>query len=156
LNVSNLEDTRAPADGERPGGRFVVQGAQPRADVGRYGEGLARVLDLVAERVPRADVEAAWAFPGVRREGREYGVAVIARRGEEGRRVVYRARWIIELKGRERGKTIVELEETAVAPAELLPRVLDGVRERADEAGEAEPVDLGPWKAADCGESPVD
>ncbi len=42
----------------------------------------------------------------------------------------------------------VAVEETAEAPAGLLPEVLEGVRRRADEAGEAEPVDLTAWKAA--------
>jgi len=134
-----------PADGDDPGGRFVVPG--PPADPAVYGDGLARILDAVAERVPRDEIEEAWSFPGVRREGREYGVAVIARRADGGRQVVYRARYVRQEKGPERGKIAVELEETAEAPADLLPRVLDGVRARADEAGDAEPVDLRPWQA---------
>jgi len=124
----------------------------PSATAAVYGEGLARLLDLVAERMPRAEVEAVWAFPGVRREGREYGVAVIERRIEGERRLVYRGRYVVQLKGQERGKVVVELEETAEALPETLQRVLEGVRQRADEAGEAEPVDLGPWKQPDAGE----
>lgn len=111
-----------------------------------YGEGLSRLLDLVAERMPRAEVEAVWAFPGVRREGREHGFAVIERRVEGERRLVYRGRYVVHLKGQERGKVAVELEETAEALPATLQRVLEGVRQRADEAGEAEPVDLAAWK----------
>jgi hypothetical protein len=105
--------------------------------------------------MPVAEVAAIWTFPGVRREGREYGVAVIARRaaedpdgGEGGRLRVYRARTVLQVKGQERGSVLVEIEETAEAPPEAVPRVLDGVRRRADEAGEAAPLDLGPWKGA--------
>jgi hypothetical protein len=113
-----------------------------------YGEGLARLLDLVGAEMPAAEVEEVWAFPGVRREGREYGLAVIARRQGEERRVVYRARYVLQLKGQDRGKATLDLAVTAEAPAALLPQVIEGVRRRADEAGEAELVDLGPWKAA--------
>jgi len=116
------------------------------ADPATYGEGLARLLDLVAERMPRAEVEAVWAFPGVRREGREYGVAVIERRLEGERRLVYRGRYVVQMKGQERGKVAVELEETAEALPETLQRVLEGVRQRADEAGDAEPVDIRAWR----------
>lgn len=114
--------------------------------------------------MPKSEIEAVWAFPGVRREGREYGVAVVARQGagEErgpegaasggGRLRVYRARYALAVKGQDRGKAEVEIEETALAPRELLPAVIEGVRRRADEAGEAELVDLGPWKAEAGGE----
>ncbi len=107
--------------------------------------------------MPREEVDEVWAFPGVRREGREYGVAGVTRRGTGGggggggagaaKLVVYRARYTLQLKGQDRGKIAVELEETADAPGELVPRVIEGVRRRADEAGEAERVDLGRWKA---------
>jgi hypothetical protein len=138
-----------PADGESPGGRFVVPEPPvdvPPADRAVFGEGLAALLDRVAQTVPREEVEAVWAFPGVRREGREYGVAVIERRLGGERRLVYRGRYVVQLKGQERGKVSVELEETAEALPATLQRVLEGVRQRADEAGEAEPVDLTAWK----------
>ncbi len=125
-------------------------------------EAVARLLDLLAEQMPREEVEAVYAFPAVRHDDREHGVAVVSRlvsgtagaaadrgatAGEGGRRRVYRARYVVALKGPDRGKVTVTLEETAEAPAALLPEVLEGVRRRADEAGEAEPVDLTAWKA---------
>jgi hypothetical protein len=138
----------APADGEHPGGRIVVPGAAPRSpETASYPEGIGRLLDLIATRMPRREVEAVWVFPGVRREGREYGVAVVSRLAAEDRRRVYRARYVLQVKGQERGTVTLELEETAVTRPELLTRVLEGVRRRADEAGEAEPLDLTAWKA---------
>jgi len=116
------------------------------ADPAVYGDNLARVLDAIAERMPREEVEAVWSFPGVRREGKEYGVAVVTRRGASDRHIVYRVRYVLELKGSTRGSVAIEIAETAEAPAELLPRVIDGVRERADEAGDADVVDLSSWK----------
>ncbi len=117
-------------------------------------EPVARLLEVLAERMPRGEVEAVWAFPPVRREGREHGVAVVSRRKDGDRRLVYRARYVVPLKGPDRGKVAVTVEETAEAPAALLPEVLEGVRRRADEAGDAEPVDLSAWKAGE-GERPT-
>ena len=112
-------------------------------------EAVAQLLDALAERMPRSEVEAVYAFPPVRREGRDHGVAVVSRVAAGDRRLVYRARYVVTLKGPERGKVAVTVEETAEAPADLLPEVLEGVRRRADEAGEAELVDLTAWKAGD-------
>jgi hypothetical protein len=112
-------------------------------------EAVARLLEALAERMPRAEVEAVYAFPPVRREGLDHGVAVVSRRLDGDRRLVYRARYVVALKGPERGKVTVTVEETAEAPAGLLPDVLEGVRRRADEAGEAELLDLTAWKAGD-------
>lgn len=116
------------------------------ADPAVYGDGLARVLDEIATRMPKEEVEAVWAFPGVRREGREHGVAVVTRTGADDRHIVYRVRYVVELKGQQRGAVSVEIAETALAPADTLLKVIDGVRDRASEAGEAELVDLGAWK----------
>jgi len=110
-------------------------------------DGLERLLEAVAQRMPPAEVEAVWAFPPVRREGREHVVAVVSRYAGEGRRLVYRARYTVGLGGAERGKVAVELEPAAEGPADLVPAVIDGVRRRADEAGDAELVDLSAWKA---------
>ena len=110
---------------------------------------MVRLLEALAERMPRAEVEAVYAFPPVRREGQEHGVAVVSRVAGGDRRLVYRARYVVALKGPERGKATVTVEETAEVPAALLPEVLEGVRRRADEAGEAERVDLSAWKAGE-------
>ncbi len=122
------------------------------ADPAVYGDGFSQVLDAVAERMPKAEVESVWSFPGVRREGREHGVAVVTRRGASDRHIVYRVRYVIELKGVSRGRAQVDITETAEAPADLLPRVIDGVRDRADEAGDAEIVDLTSWKQEATGD----
>ena len=119
---------------------------------GAVNDGLARLLEAVAAEMPPAEVEAVWAFPPVRREGREHGVAVVSRLLPDERRRVYRGRYAVGLGGAERGKVVlVELESAAEGPADLVPAVVDGVRRRADEAGDAELVDLSDWKAA-CGE----
>jgi len=110
-------------------------------------DGLDRLLEAVAQMMPPAEVEAVWAFPPVRREGREHVVAVVSRVAGEGRRLVYRARFTVGLTGGERGKVVVELELAAEGPPDLVLAVIEGVRRRADEAGDAELVDLSAWKA---------
>ncbi len=114
-----------------------------------YGEGVALVLDQVAGRMPRHEVESVWAFPGVLRDGREHGLVVVARRAADGRQLVYRGRYVITRKGQDRGRSSVTLEETATAPPDLVARAVDGVQDRAAEAGLADPLDLGPWKSGD-------
>jgi hypothetical protein len=141
-----------PADGAAlPGGRIVVTEPKPaQPHQGPYPEGLTRLLGLIAAHMPKDEVESLWSFPGVRREGREYGVAVVSRRrASKGRIRVYRARYTLELKGEQRGAATLELEETAETPADLMARVIDGVARRADEAGDAELVDLAAWKAGE-------
>ncbi len=112
-------------------------------------EAVTRLLEVLAQRMPKEEVEAVYAFPPVRREGQEHGVAVVSRMAGGDRRLVYRARYVVALKGPERGKVTIAVEETAEAPAASLRDVLEGVRRRADEAGEAELVDLTAWKAGD-------
>jgi len=109
-------------------------------------DGLDRLLEAVAQAMPPAEVEAVWAFPPVRREGREHVVAVISRLAGADRRQVYRARFTVGLSGGERGKIAVELELAAEGPPDLVTAVIDGVRRRADEAGDADLVDLSAWR----------
>jgi hypothetical protein len=109
---------------------------------------LARLLEAVAAEMPAGEVEAVWAFPPVRREGREHGVAVVSRLAPEDRRRIYRARYSVGVSGGERGQVTVELEQAAEGPPDLVASVIEGMRRRADEAGEAELVDLTAWKAA--------
>jgi len=113
-------------------------------------DGLARLLEAVAAEMPRSEVDAVWAFPPVRREGREHGVAVVSRLAGADRRRVYRARYVVGLAGPERGRISVELEHAAEGPPEMVTAVIEGVRRRADEAGDAELVDVSGWRDS-CG-----
>ena len=148
--ASSGECHRGGVDG--PAGRWgaprrPVCRSGPRAGVPAVSDALARLLEALDAAMPRREVEAVYAFPPVRREGQEHGVAVVSRVAAGGRRRVYRARYVMALQGPDRGKVTVAVEETAETPAELVPEVLEGVRLRADDAGEAEPVDLTAWKA---------
>jgi hypothetical protein len=98
--------------------------------------------------MPSAEVARIWLFAPVRREEREWGTAVVARRvggagGEAGERVrVYTASYVLAIRGRERGQGKIALVEVAESPAAVVDEVIRGVQERA---GEAEPpVEIAP------------
>ena len=74
---------------------------------------------------------------------------MIARRAPDagGRLRVYTARYMLVVRGKERGQSRVELEETGLSPAEVIARVIQAAAERT---GDAEPpVAVGPatWYA---------
>jgi len=91
----------------------------------------------VALRVPPAEIETIYAFRASKRDGREWGTAVVTRRAEgEPRLRVYTARYMLIVRGKERGRSKVEVEEVALSPAEVLNDVMQAA---ADRTGDAEP-----------------
>jgi len=114
------------------------------------GPGWAKLAEAVAARMPPAEIETIYLFRPLRREGREWGTAVIARRApdEGGRLRVYTARYMLTVRGKERGQSRVEVEETGVSPAEVIAEV---IRTAAERTGDAEPpvaVGRAVWYAA--------
>lgn len=95
-----------------------------------------RVARAVAEAMPPPEIARIWLFPPVRREGREWGTAVVARQVEGGRVRVYTAGYVLVTRGRERGQAKVLLDEVGESPAEVVDQVIRGVQQRA---GETEP-----------------
>ena len=76
------------------------------------GLGWSRLAEEVARLLPREEIDAVWAFPNIRRDGREWGTAVIAR-VEGGRRRIFTARYQLVLKGKERGQFEAAVEDIA-------------------------------------------
>jgi hypothetical protein len=100
------------------------------------------VADEVLRAMPAAEIERAWLFPPVRSEDREWGTAVIARRGREGRLRIYTGSYYLVVRGRDRGQGHVAVEDVGETPGAVLGDVIRGVQERA---GEAEPpVEIAP------------
>jgi hypothetical protein len=106
--------------------------ARPLGD----GPGWAALAAAVSAAVPPAEIETIYLFRPIRREGREWGTAVITRTNPAGRLRVYTARYMLVVRGKERGQSKVEVEEVALSPAEVLEQVMAAAGERA---GEAEP-----------------
>jgi len=99
--------------------------------------------------VPPSEIETIYLFRPWKREGREWGTAVVACRAAErtgegagGRLRVYTARYMLIVRGKERGQSRIEVEETALSPAEVIARVMQAAAERT---GDPEPpVAVGP------------
>jgi hypothetical protein len=110
------------------------------------GLGWSRLAEEVARLLPREEIDAVWAFPNIRRDGREWGTAVVARI-EGGRRRIYTARYQLVLKGKERGQFAAAVEEVGSGPLETIAELLREVHKRTDD--EHPPVSLNPaaWLA---------
>jgi hypothetical protein len=118
-------------------------GNPPPVAAGR-GPGWATLAEAVAKQVPPSEIETIYLFRPLKREGREWGTAVVARRSAEGggRLRVYTARYMLVVRGKERGQSKVEVEETGLSPAEVVAQVMQAA---ADRSGDPEPpVAVGP------------
>jgi len=112
-------------------------GDHPPVAPGR-GPGWAKLAEAVAKQVPPDEIETIYLFTPLKREGREWGTAVVARRSAEGggRLRVYTARYMLVVRGKERGQSRVEVSETGLSPAEVIAQVMQAT---ADRTGDPEP-----------------
>ena len=126
----------AGPDPRHPGALTPGQGSGP---------GWAKLAAAVAAEVPPAEIETIYLFRPIKREGREWGTAVVTRRNPEGRVRVYTAKYMLVVRGKERGQTRLAVEEVALTPAEVVERVMQAT---ADRTGDTEPpvaVGAGVW-----------
>jgi hypothetical protein len=87
--------------------------------------------------MPPAEIETIYLFRPFKREGREWGTAVVTRAVPgEGRLRVYTARYMLVVRGKERGRSKVEVEEVALSPPDVLAQVLQATTDRT---GDPEP-----------------
>jgi hypothetical protein len=109
--------------------------------------GWDRLAQAVAQTVPPADVDAVWVFSPLRRDSREWGTAVLSRVEGERRRI-YTARYVLSVKGKERGKFESTIQEVGIGPLEVLTRVLQEAQRRIDD--DHPPISVSPesWFAA--------
>jgi hypothetical protein len=114
-------------------------GADPRHDrlltPGR-GPGWEKLAEAVAAQVPPAEIETIYVFRPYKREGREWGTAVVTRRAGDGRLRVYTGKYMLVVRGKERGRSAVEVSEVGTSPADVVERVMQATAERT---GDAEP-----------------
>ena len=109
--------------------------------------GWERLAQAVAQVIPPAEVDAIWVFAPLRRESNEWGTAVVSRLEGERRRI-YTARYILAIRGKERGKFQASIEEVGTGPTEVLTRVLHEAQRRSDD--EHPPAEIAPetWFAS--------
>ncbi|HXQ27889.1 MAG TPA: hypothetical protein VN848_01360 [Gemmatimonadales bacterium] len=102
------------------------------------GPGWTQLAQAVAADVPPEEIAGIYVFRPYKRDGREWGTAVVTRHGDAvgGRLRVYTARYMLITRGKERGRAKVEVQEVALSPAEVLAHVM---QETVDRTGDPEP-----------------
>lgn len=106
------------------------------------GPGWAKVAAAVEAAMPPAEIDTIYLFRPIKREGREWGTAVVTRKSGDGRLRVYTGKYMLIVRGKERGQAKVEVAEVGLSPAEVLAQVMQAT---ADRTGETEPpVAVGP------------
>jgi len=114
------------------------------AETPGVGLGWSRLAEEVAKRLPTAEIDGVWAFPNLRRDGREWGTAVVSR-VEGDRRRIYTARYQLVLKGKERGQFEAAVEEVGSGSIATLAELLHEVHKRTDDERPPVPVALADW-----------
>jgi hypothetical protein len=125
-----------------PGGRDVGSLAGDAADPG-VPEGLATTIALVRRRLGADSIDRLWIFPPMTRGRRERGLVAISCFAETGRRRLLTAAYLARRRGLDLGVE-PELVEQGLAPADSLPRVMNGVvRRESLQLGEPREVVIG-------------
>ena len=120
------------------------------------GPGWERLAQKVAETLAADSIDGIWVFPALRQDQREWGTAVLTCiEGVEGeRRRIYTARYMLQIKGKERGKFEASVEEVGSGPLEQLPTLLHDVHQRTDDDTPPVEVDAATWFAAAADAAP--
>jgi hypothetical protein len=108
------------------------------------GSGWARLAAALRETLAVEDVDRIWAFRVVRREGQDFGTAILSR-VDGVRRRISTARFILTVKGKKRGQFTWSHEEVGSGPIEALDQLLALVPRRSDEDEPPAPVDPAAW-----------
>lgn len=118
------------------------------------GLGWTKIADAVERVLAPQEIGRIWVFPPLRRDGREWGTAVVAKRVEDDRFTVFTAQYMLTTRGRERGRGRVQVDEVGEGPVGVVHDVIRGVQARS---GEGEPpAEIAPelWYGRDDDESP--
>ena len=118
----------------------------PTARAG-WRSGWSRLAEAVFAAIPVEELDGLWQFLPLRVGRRELGTAILARR-DGGRRRIYTARYVLTIRGKERGAFESHLEEVGSGPAETLDQMLLDVRRRLDEDDAPVPVEIASWVTA--------
>jgi hypothetical protein len=94
--------------------------------------GWERLAQAVAQQLPPGEIDGVWVFAPVRRDTREWGTAVLSRVDGQRRRI-YTARYVLAIKGKERGKFESTVQEVGSGPSEALARLLQEAQRRIDD-----------------------
>lgn len=118
-------------------------GLSPPGEPG-LGPAWERLAAVVREQIPPAEIDRVWVFRVLRREGQDFGTAIVSR-VDGGRRRIYTARFVLTVKGKQRGQFEAQVEEVGSGPLEALDELLALVPRRSDEEEPPAPVDPAAW-----------
>jgi hypothetical protein len=118
------------------------------------GPGWDRLIEELKAAVPVTEIDRIWAFKVVRREGRDFGTAILSRI-EGNRRLIYTARFILTVKGKKRGQFEWGLDEVGSGPLEALDELLALVPKRSDEEEPPAPIEAEVWFPPEGNAGPV-
>jgi hypothetical protein len=116
----------------------------PAGNAAVTGSGWDRLAQAVAEVLPPSEVDGVWVFTPLRRESREWGTAVLSRIDGDRRRI-YTARYVLTVKGRERGKFEASVQEVGSGTSEALARLVQEAHRRIDDEHPPTPVSPESW-----------
>ena len=105
------------------------------------GPGWERLAEALRGAMPVGEIDRIWVFRVVRREGLDFGTAILSSVDGDRRRI-YTARFSLTVKGKKRGQFAWHLDEVGSGPLEALDELLALVPKRADE--EEPPVSVAP------------
>lgn len=111
------------------------------------GPGWERLSAQVAAQVPTTEIDGIWVFPPIRQGPREYGTAIVSQVHGERRRI-YTGRYMLQIKGKERGKFEAAVEEVGSGPLEALAELLHDVRKRIQDEEPPAPIPVETWYPA--------
>jgi hypothetical protein len=111
------------------------------------GPGWQRLAAALAERIAPETITAIYAFRPIRRSGREWGTAVVTMESAGGRRSIVQARYWLQVRGRDRGRSQVEVSVVGEGPERSVHEVIAGVQARSGESDPPVPVDPRWWYA---------
>jgi hypothetical protein len=111
------------------------------------GPGWVRLAQAVAEQLPPGEVDGVWVFSPLRREGKEWGTAVLSRVDGDRRRI-YTARYVLAIRGKERGKFESSIQEVGSGPAAAVSQLVQEAHKRIDDEHPPLPVSPESWFAA--------
>jgi hypothetical protein len=111
------------------------------------GPGWVRLAQAVAEQLPPGEVDGVWVFSPLRREGNEWGTAVLSRVDGDRRRI-YTARYVLTIRGKERGKFESSILEVGSGPAGAVSQLVQEAHKRIDDEHPPLPVSPESWFAA--------
>lgn len=111
------------------------------------GLGWERLAQAVADLVPAGEVDGVWLFTPLRHDAREWGTAVLSRVDGDRRRI-YTARYVLAIKGKERGRFETSIEEVGSGPVDALASLLQEAHRRIDDEHPPAPVPVEEWFAS--------